>query len=82
MFIDDIPGSRPAKKRQLDIATRDLMNITDIEGTKARARHFTRPGGEASYKNMDYRDVTDVDFKTTREVNPLEPTYTVRDEEK
>jgi len=49
MFIDDIPGSRPAKKRQLDIATRDLMNITDIEGTKARARHFTRPGGEGSY---------------------------------
>ena len=49
MFIDDIPGSRPAKKKQLDIATRDLMNISDIEGTKARPRHFTRPGGAASY---------------------------------
>jgi len=31
---------------------------------------------------MDYRDVTNVDFKTTRRVNPLEPTYTVRDEDK
>ena len=33
---DDIPGTRPVKKRQLDIKTRDLMNISDIEGTKAR----------------------------------------------
>ena len=58
------------------------MNIKDIEGTKARPRHFTRPGGEGSYQSMDYRDVTNVDFKTTREVNPLEPTYLVRADEK
>lgn len=82
MFIDDIPGSRPTKKKQLDIATRDLMNISDIEGTKARPRHFTRPGGAASYQSMDYRDVTNVDFKTTRHGDPLEPTYVHRDEKK
>ena len=82
MFIDDIPGSRPAKKKQLDIATRDIMNIKDIDGTNARPRHFTRPGGEGSYQSMDYRDVTDVDFKSTRTVNPLEPSYTIRDENK
>jgi hypothetical protein len=29
-YIDDIPGSRPAKKKQIDIATRDIMNIHDI----------------------------------------------------
>ena len=58
------------------------MNIKDIEGTNARPRHFTRPGGEASYQSMDYRDVTDVDFKTTRVVNPLEPQYVVRDDKK
>lgn len=58
------------------------MNINDIDGTKARPRHFTRPGGEGSYTCMDYRDVTNVDFKTTRVVNPLEPSYTIRDEDK
>lgn len=82
--IDDIPGSRPAKKRQLDIATRDLMNIKDIEGTTARPRHFTRPNAEriGPYHPMDYRDVTNVDFKSTRTVNPLDPTYVTRDENK
>ena len=29
---------------------------------------------------MDYRDVTHVDFKTTRHVNPLAPVYITRDE--
>ena len=29
---------------------------------------------------MDYRDVTHVDFKTTRHTNPLQPTYVARDE--
>lgn len=36
MNIADIPGTRAVKKKQLDITTRDVMNITDIEGTKAR----------------------------------------------
>jgi hypothetical protein len=36
MSIDDIPGTRAVKKKVLDIATRDVMNIQDIEGTKAR----------------------------------------------
>lgn len=60
------------------------MNIKDIEGTTARPRHFTRPNAEriGSYHPMDYRDVTNVDFKTTRTVNPLEPTYVTRDEDK
>jgi len=29
---------------------------------------------------MDYRDVTNVDFKTSRTTNPLDPTYVIRDE--
>lgn len=29
---------------------------------------------------MDYRDVTHIDFKTSRLVNPLEPSYVVRDD--
>jgi hypothetical protein len=30
---------------------------------------------------MDYRDVTNVDFKSTRTTNPLNPTYVHRTEE-
>lgn len=36
MDIDDIPGTRPLKKKQLDFSTRNIMDIQDIEGTKAR----------------------------------------------
>jgi hypothetical protein len=35
LFIDDIDGARPVKKKQIDIATRDLMNCRDIPGTTA-----------------------------------------------
>ena len=31
---------------------------------------------------MGYRDVTNVDFRSTRVTNPLDPTYVVRDETK
>lgn len=33
------------------------------------------------YNVMNYRDVTHADFKTKRSVNPLQPEYTVRDED-
>ena len=36
MSIDDIPGTRPLKKKQLDFSTREIMDIKDIEGTKAK----------------------------------------------
>lgn len=36
MDIDDIPGTRPLKKKQLDYSTRNIMHISDIEGTKAK----------------------------------------------
>jgi hypothetical protein len=36
LSIDDIPGTRPLKKKQLDYSTRNIMEITDIEGTKAK----------------------------------------------
>lgn len=34
MSVDDIPGSQPAVRKQLSYKTRDIMNISDIEGTK------------------------------------------------
>lgn len=61
------------------------MNISDIDGTKARQRHPSRPNAEKikqQYDPMNYRDVTDCDFKSTRVTNPLMPTYKVRDENK
>jgi hypothetical protein len=36
MLIDDIPGTKPVKKKQLEFETRNILNIEDIEGTKAR----------------------------------------------
>ena len=69
--IDDIPGTRAVKKKQLEYQTRDVMKIEDIEGTRARKRHPSRPGGDNQYSAIDYRDVTNVDFKSTRVTNPL-----------
>lgn len=84
MTLDDIPGTRPVKKKQLDFSTRDVLNVNDIEGTRARVRHASRPNAEevAKYFNpIDYRDVTHCDFKTKRSTNPLSPTYAHRDED-
>ena len=44
--IDDIPGARATKKKNLDFETRDVLKIDDIHGTKARVRHPTRPNGD------------------------------------
>ena len=57
------------------------MKIDDIQGTKARVRHPTRPNGDNQYTYLDYRDVTDVDFKTKRSTNPLMPEYVHREED-
>lgn len=53
------------------------MNIGDIEGTKARVRH---PEKNKDYNNLDYRDTYNNDFRTTRTTNPLNPSYTIRNE--
>ena len=55
------------------------MNIHDIDGTRAKPHTYSRVENK-SYHQMDYRDVTNVDFKTSRITNPLEPTYIIRDE--
>lgn len=64
----------------MNVATRDVMRISDIEGTLARVRHPSRPNGENQYNYLEYRDVTHNDFKSTRSTNPLNPSYTIRDE--
>lgn len=74
MNIDDLPHAHPRGRSTKPI--RDLMNITDIEGSHARDRTFHR---KTAFNNIDYRDVTKKHWETTRNPNPLQPEYTVRD---
>lgn len=70
---DDIEGSKP--KKQTYFETRDIMS-KKVESP----RNLTHTR-KASYSNMDYRDVTHAEFKTTRHTNPLDPTYKTRDDD-
>ena len=73
--LDDIPGSKAVRRSSLRFSTRDVLKLDDIMGTQARRRHRARPSGEHQYDNINYRDVTHADFKSTRTTNPLMPTY-------
>jgi hypothetical protein len=84
--IDDIDGARPSKKKHNDFQTRDQMDISDIDGAKPSFGHEIKErkdgfGKAYSYNPMDYRDVTNTQFKSTRDCNPLMPTYTIRNED-
>jgi hypothetical protein len=53
------------------------LAVRDIDGAKAREAYVRRP--ETGYSSFNYDDVTKGQFKTTRSVNPLAPSYIVRD---
>lgn len=74
MNIDDLPHAHPRGRSTKPV--KDLMNISDIEGSHARDRTFHR---KTAFNNIDYRDVTKKHWETTRNPNPLSPEYTVRD---
>ena len=74
---DDIDGAKPTIKKYYE--TRDILAVRDIAGAKAKDPYIRRP--ETGYSSFNYDDVTKNQFKTTRHVNPLAPTYVVRDEE-
>ena len=62
------------------------MDISDIDGAKPKFGHEIKERREGfgkvySYDPMDYRDVTNTQFKSKRDTNPLMPTYTVRDDD-
>jgi hypothetical protein len=85
MSIDDIEGAKPSRKKHVDIQTRNNMDITDIDGAKPKYGHEIKErkegfGKSYNYNPMDYRDVTHTEFKSTRDVNPLMPTYIVRND--
>lgn len=72
--VYDIKGTS-AKSRWVKPA-RDSLNIADIEGSSARNRTFHR---RSTFNSIDYRDVTNKLWETKRSLNPLSPTYCVRD---
>ena len=80
MDISDIAGAHPKKDWHLNAKTKVTNKIDDIPGTKAVFRHQERKNS-AGFTTYDYRDVTQTQFVTKRHVNPLSPTYTIRDED-
>ena len=80
MDVSDIVGAQPKHDWHKDAATKEINKIDDIQGTKAHPRHQPRKNS-AGYTSYDYSDVTRPHFVTTRVVNPLNPTYTIRDED-
>lgn len=80
MAVNDIDKAQPKKDLYANIKTKEVMKIDDIEGAKARARVFNRPRDQ-SFSTINYNDVSGKMGGSTRSTNPLNPTYTVRDEQ-
>lgn len=79
MEIDDIERSKPKTDVMAGRATRNVMQIDDIEGTRAQPRHQARANSNG-FNQYDYSDVTKMERKSKRCSNPLDPTYTVADD--
>lgn len=75
IVIDDIEGAKARVKPHYD--TRDILKVEDIEGAKAKGAYLRL---RTKYDGFNYDDVTKCMFKTTRETNPLQPSYKTRDE--
>jgi hypothetical protein len=52
--------------------------VKDIEGAKAKGPYVRK---RTQFDSFNYYDVTRDVFRTTRSVNPLEPSYKVRDDQ-
>ena len=80
MTVDDIDRARPKKDVHANVRTKEVMKIDDIEGSKPRSRVFNRPR-DHSFSTINYNDVSGRLAGSTRTTNPLDPTYTIRDED-
>ena len=84
MNVDDIEGARPAEKKHTTIKTRNTMDISDIDGAFPKFGHEIKERSEGfgipyNYDAMNYRDVTHTNFVSKRHIDPLMPSYVVRD---
>ena len=71
---DDIEKARP--EVYLKWAVRDNIGVKDIEGARPKAEKMRQKPDF-----MDVRDINEGRFVSSRVTNPLEPCYTVRDED-
>ena len=53
------------------------MDVKDIEGTTSK-KVYVR---STAYDSFNYNDITKTKFVSTRTVNPLSPSYIVKDED-
>ena len=77
MQVDDIDKAKPRENAQNKIVTREALKTDDIDGTKSKPRHVAR---KTEYSAMNYDDVTKKTQKSMRCSNPLDPVYTIQDE--
>ena len=71
---EDIEGARTRKEKYFE--TREIMKIEDIDGTKPK-KVYVR---QSNYDSFNYFDITKTKFTSSRTINPLMPTYQVKDE--
>ena len=71
--VDDIEGAKP-KKIIGRMLTRDTMNINDIKDSWPKRPYIRK----SKYEYIDYNDVTNTDFKSSRNTNPLDPFYVMK----
>ena len=71
--VDDIEGAKP-KKIIGRMLTRDTMNINDIKDSWPKRPYIRK----SKYEYIDYNDVTNTDFKSRRNTNPLDPFYVMK----
>ena len=71
--VEDIEGAKPTKvigRMQL----RNTMNIKDIKDSWTKKPYIRK----SKYEYIDYTDVTNAEFKSSRNTNPLEPFYVMK----
>ena len=76
--VDDIDGAKPRKIMSKWVA-RDNLRKDDIKGASTKQPYIRNccgnRVGSKTYHSIDYRDVTNTEFKSGRMTNPLEPVY-------
>ena len=71
--VDDIEGSKPGKVLG-GIKSRDIMKIDDVKDSWPKRPYIRK----SKYEYIDYTDVTNTEFKSKRNTNPLDPFYTMK----
>ena len=71
--IDDIEGAKPRKVIGR-MHSGDTLNINDIKDSWPKKPYIRK----TKYEYIDYNDVTNTEFKTNRNTNPLDPFYVMK----